>query len=235
MEGQHDDTQSIRPASRKSVPTSVANKPETAKSSGWKKAPTHPAREPTEAMKRYCSSHYNIYDATITPPPLKVSGKFKSFAQYDNFTLYVNPGVTSIDDIPKHGVRLDDMTIYFVFQAYSNKLIKKLDFSRYWPADFDKACMIRATRYPLGNAAKVYVPEGSEDGKGVKIRIGGWHYRWYGNIHVLCGEEGADEYLIRPSYEKLEAGFTFRADWRCKVQASVPGAPDAAAGASSMA
>ena len=127
------------------------------------------------------------------------------------------------------------MTIFFVFKAWYAKQIKKSDLFRYWPADFDKKGMVRATRYPLGNAAKVYIPAGTVDGKGVVTTIRGWHYRWLGNIHVLSGEEGVEDYLVRPSYEKLEAGFSFRADWRCKVQAPVPGVPDASAGGSSTA
>ena len=186
-------------------------------------------------MKTYCTSHYAIYNSTKTQPPLAPSGKFKKFAQFDTFTLYINPHLTNIASIPKHGVRLDDMTIYFVLQAYFNKQIKKSDISRYWLADFDQQGMVRATRYPLGNPAKVYVPEGSEDGKGVKVAVGGWYYRWYGNIHVLCGEEGADDYLVRPSFEKLEKGFTFRVDWRCKVQAAVYGAGDGFTGGASEA
>ena len=86
----------------------------------------------------------------------------------------------SIDEIPKYGVRLEDMTLYFVFQAWNYGKVKKKDISAYWPADIDVAGMIRATRYPLGNPAKVHASKGGEDGNGKKVVQAGWYYRWRG-------------------------------------------------------
>jgi len=95
---------------------------------------------------------------------------------------------------------------------------------RNWPADLNKAGMIRATRVPLGNAAKVYVKEGEIDidGKIVKKHDEGYFYKWWRGIHCLMGQEGlnANLYLIRPSFEAFRCnGFTFKIGYRAVVQA----------------
>ena len=34
------------------------------------------------------------------------------------------------------------------------------------------------------------------------INQAGWYYIWYADIHQLPGDEGFDQYTIRPSHEK---------------------------------
>lgn len=66
---------------------------------------------------------------------------------------------------------------------------------------------MRASRRPLGHAAKMYCHEGDVDINGDVVPVGGegWYYNWYGGIHCLMGKEGynAHLYQIRPRFEYL--------------------------------
>ena len=67
--------------------------------------------------------------------------------------------------------------------------------------EFDKNRMIRAQRYPLGIAAKVFRQKGDIDMNGKPAPKAGWYYLWYRGLQLLCGEEGKVQFMHRPSYE----------------------------------
>ncbi|KAI4266853.1 MAG: hypothetical protein L6R38_008515 [Xanthoria sp. 2 TBL-2021] len=200
--------QAIRPSStpkQQSTPTSSAR---------VIKAP----REPNEALKRYATSLYAKYDPrrnNVGP----LAGKFKiSFRIYDAYTLVADPTMT-IGNIPTSGVRVDDFLAgKLLMSNYSSKVLHQA-----WPAEFDHNGMIRATRIPLGHAAKRWRHVGETDIDGKIIHLGqeGWYYDWWRGLHCLMGKEGYDAslYLVRPSWEKfLCEGMTFKIGYKAVVQ-----------------
>ncbi|KAF6231180.1 hypothetical protein HO173_010680 [Letharia columbiana] len=182
-------------------------------------------RTPTPGYLQYNTARYELYDPERRNTGASVDGPFKSFRQYDNYTLYSNPGVQEAKDIPGKGVRLDDLAVALVLTQCGQKTLHEN-----WPAEFDLNGMVRATRVGLGLAAKAYQSEGDVDidGNVVTKAEEGYYYRWWRDIHCLCGKEGleAGQYKIRPSHEDLgRPGFGFKISSRAKVQLE-PGNPN---------
>ncbi|KAL8637942.1 MAG: hypothetical protein Q9226_009054 [Calogaya cf. arnoldii] len=177
-----------------------------------------PPREPNEALKRYTTSLYARYD------PLRknvgpVAGKFDgTFKIYNAYTLVVNPTM-AIGNLPTSGVRVDDFLAgKLLMSNHSSKVLHQA-----WPAEFDHNGMIRATRIPLGHAAKQWRKVGDTDIDGKVVQPGqeGWYYDWWRGLHCLMGKEGYDAgmYLVRPSWEKfLCEGMTFKIGCKAVVQ-----------------
>jgi len=177
------------------------------------------ARVPTPSYKKYDTSHYTLYDLKNPSPIAPVGGAFVSFGRYDNYRLFINGALNNLGEIPTSGVRIDDLTISRVINT-----MKASALHRNWPADLNKAGMIRATRVPLGHAAKIYMKEGEVDidEKVVKKNEEGYFYKWWRGIHCLMGQEGfdANQYLIRPSFETFRcAQFSFKVGYRAVLQA----------------
>lgn len=180
---------------------------------------TGKARPPPRAFRVYKTEYYQLYDHLNPHPVEPVKGPFTSFKAYDEYTLFIRAHLPSIEEIPTSGVRIDDLTISRVISK-----MKASQLHKNWPADLDRHGMVRATRMPLGLAAKVWVDIGDVDVHGQVIPAGeeGWYYKWWGGIHCLMGKEGFDVgmYLIRPSHEEfLVKGFGFKKGCRAVVQA----------------
>lgn len=168
-------------------------------------------------MIRYNTSFYEQYDPTKHSQSVKelAVGKYNgSYKVFNHYLLYSDPTTTAEeihDRIPKRGVRLDDMTVALVLETIASpgKLHK------WWPAEFDHLGMPRATRVPLGYAAKMWVSAGQRDveGKVATKEDEGYYYLWWKGLQVLMGKEGHDAqlYKIRPSWEKDKCpGFGFK-------------------------
>ena len=85
--------------------------------------------------------------------------------------------------------------------------------------EFDRKKNNKASRMPLGFAAKMFVPVGDIDRNGHAATQAGWYYKWYRGIHILCGEEGAGRYKHRPSHEDtMPEMWYYDIDFRCQVQ-----------------
>lgn len=76
--------------------------------------------------------------------------------------------------VPKEGVRLDDRTVAIALLTQSKKAL-----ASNWPADFDKAGMVRATRVPLGHAYKLLMKVGDKDIDGKVLTKDGYYYGWW--------------------------------------------------------
>ncbi|KAG7007187.1 hypothetical protein G7Y79_00011g030850 [Physcia stellaris] len=140
-----------------------------------KKIGTGSHREPTPKMCEYSSSKYTLYN--LDNPqllPNKVAEAFRSFDQYNDYLLYSSPNVKSFEEMPKQGVRVDDLTIMKLYEWG----IKSGTLNDSFPADFDKQGMVRATRVPLGNAAKVWKEKGDKDIDDREIKKSGWYSIW---------------------------------------------------------
>ena len=187
-----------------------ATSPAPSKKQGTTKAP----RKPSQRLRAFGDDHYRPYDARTQNQGAPVMGPFRHFGQFDGCALYINPNLkdTELDQIPHSGVRVDDLTASKVLSHYGPKILHAR-----WLAEFDLKGMIRATRVPLGRAAKRWVNRGERDVDGMLVWREGWYYLSWGGIHTLMGKEGldADRYWIRPSFESFKCpGLGFkRSDW----------------------
>ena len=175
------------------------------------------ARPLTYGYCLYRTSHYALYGPALRNTGTAVTESFRYFSQYNGYTLYCNPTLESVRDILKEGVRLDDMTAAFVLMTRSQSVLHDN-----WPAEFDHNGMIRATRAPLGFAAKFWKKKGDKDIDGHVLTKAeeGYYYMWWRNIHCLCGDEGlkAGLFKIRPSFEQAgPVGFNFKVTCRAVV------------------
>ncbi|KAL8839364.1 MAG: hypothetical protein Q9176_004545 [Flavoplaca citrina] len=177
-----------------------------------------PPREPNEALKRYTTALYAKYDPrrnNVGPVASKFDGSFRI---YDAYTLVVNPTI-AFANLPVSGVPIDDFLAgKLLMSNYSAKVLHQR-----WPAEFDHNDMIRATRMPLGHAAKRWRQVGELDIDGKVIQQGqeGWYYDWWRGLHCLMGKEGYDAglYLVRPSWEMFRCvGMTFKIGYKAVVQ-----------------
>ncbi len=125
----------------------------------------------------------------------------------------------TIGQLPTSGVRVDDFHAgKLLMSNYTSKILFQA-----WPAEFDHNGMIRATRIPLGHAAKSWRQVGEMDIEGRVIQQGheGWYYDWWRGLHCLMGKEGYDAglYLVRPSFETFRCeGMTFKIGYKAVVQ-----------------
>ena len=195
-----------------------------------------PPRPVNAALKAFDTAHYQLYNPW--DPSRKHVGRkvpdnhrFTKFDPFDHYLLYMNPGNPTIEEIPFPGIRLDDRTVAIVLDGLRGRSSKSLDarclLHARWPAEFDEQHMIRATRIPLGHAAKKLVQVGDIDLNGNFVQEGqqGYYYLWWGKIHCLMGKEGYDagRYLIRPSHEDLHPNIArpslgFKLGYRAEVQ-----------------
>ena len=164
-------------------------------------------RKPRDWMLRYCTAFYASFDPTKpkdVPPP--ITEAFSKFSQFDDYLLYTS-SPKSIELIPTQGVRLDDLAVAWVLMSGMSKKV----LNQNWPAEFDTKGMVRASRVPLGRAAKVWITAGQKDLDGEEAGKSGYYYRWWGGIHALVGEEGFEHYLTRPSFEDFRcSGFGWK-------------------------
>lgn len=153
---------------------------------------------------------------------ISIAGYTGSYTAFNNYLLYSDPTTTAEEiheKIPKCGVRLDDMTVALVLENITSAKLRNL----YWPAEFDIRGMPRATRIPLGHAAKTWVSVGQRDVEGnvATKEDEGFYYLWWKGLQVLMGKEGHDAklHMIRPSWEgdKCE-GFGFKLTHKAVVQ-----------------
>lgn len=187
------------------------------KATGGKRPVKAKARPLPPYLAQYNTDYYTRYDAAHPPNAEIVEGAFVTFARYDNYHLFVDGSLTNPDDVPTGPVRLDDLTISTLLSVK-----KKAKFlNNHWPAEFDRAGMIRATRAPMGIAAKIWANAGDEDAEGRIITNPGWYYLWWRGLHILCGKEGVEAgiYKIRPSFEAFVAdGLCFFKKFRAVLQ-----------------
>ena len=111
-------------------------------------------RKPPPHLLQFHTNRYRRYDETTQNQGAAVVGRFRHFSQFDDYALYINPDLedTELEQIPHSGVRVDDLTASKVLSHYGRKILRTR-----WPAEFDQQGMIRATRVPLGRAAKRWV------------------------------------------------------------------------------
>ena len=173
-----------------------------------------PRKKPTPGLRKYDTNHYRLYNATTQNQGDAVLDPFRHFGPYDGYALYINPDLkdTELDQIPHSGVRVDDLTASKVLSHYNYSILRTR-----WPAEFDQKGMIRATRVPLGRAAKRWVNRGERDVDENLVVKEGWYYLSWGGIHTLMGKEGldVDRYRVRPSFKNFKCprlGFK-RSDW----------------------
>ena len=176
-------------------------------------------RAPTTILKQYQTSAYTPYDPVQNNVGPAVMDKFKSFAQYEKFTLFMNLTVTTKNFatiVPTSGIRLDDRTAGVALRCLSMK-----DLHAQYPAEFDTAGMIRASRVPLGHCYKKWFEAGKVDIDGNVLTESAYYYLWWRGLHCMMGKEGMDAglYMIRPSFESFKCeGFGIKVSHKAVVQ-----------------
>ncbi|KAL8664240.1 MAG: hypothetical protein Q9202_003190 [Teloschistes flavicans] len=187
----------------------------------------HPATHPSKSQLVYQTGHYPVYDPTVDNRGPKVTSSFSAYGKYDGYALYMNPSLDASDAkqlamIPHFGVRLDDLTVSKVLVSS----LRRHQLHQFWQSEFDQNAMVRATRMPLGHAAKEFKKVGDTDIDGNMLAEGqqGWYYMWWTGLHLLCGKEGLDAgtYMVRPSFEKKRVP-TF--SWKIGHKAVIQKAP----------
>ena len=178
------------------------------------------ARSPPAHLKRYNTDYYSLYDHNAPQQVQPVVGPFTEFGAYDRYVLFIRPSLREIKEIPTSGVRIDDLTVSRVLGKLTQQALHDN-----WPAELDRKGMVRATRMPLGRAAKMRVRAGDIDidGNVMGVEDEGYYYKWWRGLHCLMGDEGfaADMYLIRPSFERFRCrGFAFKKSYKAVVQAA---------------
>lgn len=157
--------------------------------------------------------------SSIVPQKITRSLDFSVFNQYLLFSnLYMTED--KVGDIPRQGVRLDDLAVGCVL---ASGRFKRGDLVKYWPAEFDVAGFPRATRAPLGFAYKIRVEAGDRDAYGniATAEDKGFYVGWWRGLQPLMGKEGMDAgmYTIRPSHEDfLCDGFGWKMSCKCPIQ-----------------
>ncbi|KAL8735848.1 MAG: hypothetical protein Q9181_002677 [Wetmoreana brouardii] len=188
---------------------------------------TKEASCPSKGQLVYKTEHYAVYDPAIDNRGSQITGPFNAYKRYDDHALFMNPSFDAtkteqIAQIPKYGIRLDDLTVSKVLISS----FRRHQLTEYWQGEFDQQAMVRATRVPLGHAAKEYKNVGDVDIDGNILAEGqqGWYYLWWAGLHLLCGKEGLDAgmYMVRPSFEKKRVP-TF--GWKISHKAVIQAAP----------
>ena len=143
-----------------------------------KRTVTGSARKPSPAILKFTMDYYDRYDPTIKVAGHNVKGVYVLFIQYSRYKLFMIPSVTIAKNIPKAGVRLDNMHIAIVIESgeFSKKAL-----TTNWQAEFDKNGITRASRVPLGHAVKEWKAVGEVDIYGQVVANGeeGWYYLWH--------------------------------------------------------
>lgn len=97
------------------------------------------------------------------------------FSVYDDYALVYADNLVAKDitdgTVPRAGVRLDDK-----LEAMALTCMKHHELHEYWPAEFDRNGVPRATRVPLGRACKVKVERGDVDADRNVCTDPGWYY-----------------------------------------------------------
>ena len=167
-------------------------------------------RMPTDTELLYDTQHYVPFDYAYRNPEPPILRTYAGHGVYDEYALSLNQGIRSGHQLPAgKPVRLDD---YGCYLAARDTDVRALYQS--FGSEFDRYCNIRATRVPLGNAAKKFCDVGDVDMDGKIVEFGehGWYYLWWRGIHLLCGREGlqAGMYRVRAAnFERSLPGTYF--------------------------
>lgn len=188
--------------------------------SSKKRVVTGTHRKPSAAMLKFSMTRYELYDPNNVAPLPDNPSPHSTFFQYDGYKLFMVPSTLTTDHIPHRGVRLDDMHVAIVLESgkYSRRQL-----GTFWQGEFDKKGMTRASRVPLGHAAKKWKNVGDVDIDGNVLQEGeeGWYYLWHRGLQLLGGQECLDDglYLQRPSHETDRcAGTTWKKGFRAAIQ-----------------
>ena len=150
----------------------------------------------------------NIQVATIS---------FKKYSDFDHYKLYMNFFIKNIEDISSKNVRLNDLTI----ERILIENIRANDLNKKWSAEFDAAGMVRAIKYSLRYAFKLWIETEKADANEMIFDDSNeWYYEWWRGLQLFCGAKDAtDCFQIRSSFEKfLIKKMSWKMNFRAIVQ-----------------
>ncbi len=165
------------------------------------------------------TDHYVLFDLVKQNVEHSVMSRFKSFSQYDDFTLYMNSKLswTAFDDeVSQFKICLNDHTAIITLLILA---IKKLH-QKYF-INFDSARMIRATCVSLRHAhkKKMLVNDIDIDEKVVTEVV--YYYMWWRELHCMMSKKSLDAnlYQIRSSFKKFKCDeFEFKINFKIIIQ-----------------
>ena len=165
------------------------------------------------------TDHYVLFNLVKQNVKHSVMSRFKSFSQYDDFTLYINSKLswTVLDDeVFQFEIRLNDHTAIIALSTFAIKKLHK----RYF-VDFDSAKMIRATCVSLRHAhkKKMLVNDIDIDKKVVTEVV--YYYMWWRELHYMMNKKSLDAnlYQIQSSFKKFKCDeFEFKIDFKIVIQ-----------------
>jgi len=170
-------------------------------------------------LHNFHTDHYVLFDLVKQNVEHSVMSRFKSFSQYDDFTLYMNSKLswTVLDDeVSQFEIRLNDCTAIITLSILA---IKKLH-ERYF-INFDSAKMIHAIRVFLRHAhkKKMLVDDINIDEKVVTEVV--YYYMWWRELHCMMNKKNLDAnlYQIRSSFKKFKCDeFEFKINFKIVIQ-----------------
>ena len=173
-------------------------------------------RAPSVASLRdYTTKSYPRYDVDIHSTWKLRDIPSGDIIQKDmmGYPLWIDEWTTA-EEIPTN-CRIDDFTLARLIDARKTANF----YHERWPVEFDGKKMVKAVRMPLGFAAKMWVNKGDKDRHGDAAPEAGWYYKWYRGLHLLCGEEGINQYKHRPSHQDMmKDTWYFDLDYKCMYQ-----------------
>ena len=173
--------------------------------------------------RQYNDQNYRPFDRStsvlvpkLSPHVVNSPGGLVNFEIFNDFYLYFSNENEAVDQIPQHGVRIDDLAISRVVYNFT-----KPDLASHWPAEFNSKGMLRRNRTPLRHPAKVKVLVGERDILERIVQDGeeGYYYKWWRGVEMLCGSEGLELHRNRPfgSTPRIE-GWGFLKGYKALVQ-----------------
>ncbi len=155
-------------------------------------------------LHNFHTNHYVLFNLVKQNVKHSIMSRFKSFSQYDNFTLYMNSKLswTAFDDeVFQFKIHLNDHTAIIILSTFA---IKKLH-EKYF-IDFDSTRMIHAICVSLKHAykKKMLVNDINIDEKVVTEVV--YYYMWWRKLYCMMSKKSLDAnlYQIQLSFKKFK-------------------------------
>ncbi len=168
------------------------------------------------------TDHYVLFNLVKQNIKHFVTSKFKSFSQYDDFTLYMNFKLSWTafnNEVFQFEIRLNNYTTIITLLILAIKKLHKRHF-----INFNNTRMIHATCVFLKHAhkKKMLVDDINIDEKIVTEII--YYYIWWRELHCMMSKKSLDAnlYQIQLSFKKFKCDeFEFKINFKIMIQYQV--------------
>ena len=176
------------------------------------------SKESNSKFKSFNSDHYDAWIPNFQFSEREIIKFIESYNFVDDYVFFYKIFFTTIDDFFKFEMCLND---YICSQILF--IVSHAKFNKYWFVEFDKKNMIKAIKYPLRLAAKMWITSEQTDLNEHVTRPDNaeWYFKWWGGIHCLMSEKktDADFFMIKSSFEDFKClHFDWKLSHRCVHQ-----------------